>query len=559
MSELNNQISFEPDGIGGILASHRLILPPNQRQYAWEEIHVRKLLEDFANAVSDDGNKGHFLGTIVTIPRSDGMLEVVDGQQRLATTSILLAAIRDYLADLDPMTVEAINNKFLSSIDLKARTRVMNLKLNIDDHELFTAILMQNSKKPIATKISHKKMLAAYDMAFAHVKKIVSIHDIKNHADILVKWVTFIESRATAILVRVSDGANAYRMFETLNDRGLKTSQADLIKSYLFEKAASRMSEVQSRWSYMRNALEQLGDKDNTVIFLRHALIVQRGQVRESEVYEAVQVLANNANNAVLCATNLENLANAYVATFNPEHEKWNGYPDAVRRSIVIFDLLATKPLRPLILAIAAKFNKKETALAFQYLVSISTRLTISGGTTSGSLDDTTAATSLGIFSDKITTVSALKKSFIDIVPTDERFKEAVAVAKVTQAKFARYYLRALEMTAKGEPEPYFMPTDDRSIINLEHVLPKKPLENWPNFTPEEAELWLNRLGNQALMRASENSDVKSGGFEGKKKLYVKSAYVLTSQIAKFSDWSISSIEKRQLSLAALSVKTWPI
>jgi hypothetical protein len=63
------------------------------------------------------------------------------------------------------------------------------------------------------------------------------------------------------------------------------------------------------------------------------------------------------------------------------------------------------------------------------------------------------------------------------------------------------------------------MPTDDRSVINLEHVLPKKPDGNWPQFSDEEVSVWVNRLANQALMRASDNADLKSTTFESKKAL----------------------------------------
>jgi hypothetical protein len=82
------------------------------------------------------------------------------------------------------------------------------------------------------------------------------------------------------------------------------------------------------------------------------------------------------------------------------------------------------------------------------------------------------------------------------------------------------------------------MPTADRAIINLEHVLPKKPEENWPQFTSDEVALYTNRLGNQALLRASDNSDLKSMSFKDKKKVYKQSPYVLTSQIANLADWS---------------------
>ena len=110
-----------------------------------------------------------------------------------------------------------------------------------------------------------------------------------------------------------------------------------------------------------------------------------------------------------------------------------------------MFNLLATKPFRPLILAIVAKFDKKETALVFQFPVSISARLIVSGGTTSGSVDDAAATASVDIFTEKVKTTVALKTELIDITPTDERFKEAVAVAKVSQERFARYYFVRLK------------------------------------------------------------------------------------------------------------------
>ena len=553
-----NDIHFEQAGLGSVLIRNQLVLPPNQREYSWEEHHVKQLLEDFAKAISDNG-KEYFLGTLVTIPRADGVLEVVDGQQRLATTSIVLSAIRDYLLNIDNVIVEAIESKYLSGFDMARRIKVPKLRLNVDDNELFAAIVTRAEDRPPLTKASHRKLKNAYDMALKQVQNIVSPHDKKNHSDVLVKWIQFIEHKALAILVRVTDGANAYKMFETLNDRGLKTTQADLIKSFLFEKAASRMPEVQTRWSSMRGALEALGEKDQTVEFLRHALIVQCGLVRVSEVYETVQSMAKNEDDAVATATNLENLANSYVAIFHPEHEKWSGYADSVRRSIQVFGLVATKPLRPLMLAVATKFDKKETALAFQFFVSLSVRLTISGGGSSGSLDETAAALSVEIFTGKIKTAGALKKAMIDITPGDERFKEAVAVAKVAQPKLARYYLRSMEMTAKDMAEPYFVPNEDPGTINLEHVLPKKPMDNWPKFTDEEADLWVNRLGNQMLMRVSDNSNAKSGGFAAKKSLYSNSPYELTKQIAAFSDWTTSAIEKRQRALAQLAVKTWPV
>ena len=75
---------------------------------------------------------------------------------------------------------------------------------------------------------------------------------------------------------------------------------------------------------------------------------------------------------------------------------------------------------------------------------------------------------------------------------------------------FARYYLRSLEMAVKKEPDPYFIPNDDQSVITLEHVLPEKPGANWPQFTLEAHAAVYRRLGNMALLRAKKNSDLHS-------------------------------------------------
>jgi hypothetical protein len=160
---------------------------------------------------------------------------------------------------------------------------------------------------------------------------------------------------------------------------------------------------------------------------------------------------------------------------------------------------------------------------------------------------------------DLLETANALRKRLANITPVDDEFKMAFESTRVSKAQLARYYLRSLEMAAKGESEPWFMPTDDRSVINLEHVLPKKPDGNWAQFTDDEVALYTNRIGNQALLRASDNSDLKSTAFPDKKKIYGQSPYVLTSQIAGLADWSVAAISKRQKALAELSLKAWPV
>src|SRR5271157_3238260 len=91
----DSKIGFEHKGIGAVLSQNRLRVPLNQREYAWEDEHVQELFSDFSGAIDND-QPTYFLGTIVLTSGGDEP-EVSDGQQRLATSMILLTAIRDYL------------------------------------------------------------------------------------------------------------------------------------------------------------------------------------------------------------------------------------------------------------------------------------------------------------------------------------------------------------------------------------------------------------------------------------------------------------------------------
>jgi hypothetical protein len=559
MPDPKNQIAFDELGLGGVLKHHRLQVPPNQREYSWTDREVTHLLQDFARAINEEGP--YFLGAITTIPLVDGPLEVVDGQQRLATTAILLAAIRDYLASMnESILVESLNNEFLTGIDRKKRTRVAKLKLNVDDNDLFNRLVVGNSNDPLPEPVrtSHRLLLEAYDKARKHVRNILAPYDEREHGDYLENWVSFIEQRAVAVLLRVPSNADAYKMFETLNARGLPTSQVDLIKNHLFSRAGERFPEVQSRWSYMRGALETSEDEDITINFLRHAMIILKGPLREVDVYDAVQDTAKSEQTAVWFTGILEQLANVYVATFNPEHERWNTYPESARKAIKVFNLFNIRPMRPLILAVAAKMNQKEASRSFQFLVSLGVRLMIASNTRSGSVENPLAMTAKGVFDGTIETAQGLKKALASLTPTDQEFRSAFETARVSNAKLARYYLRSIELTAQSEAEPYFIPQNDQQIINLEHILPKKPEEHWPNWTEEDVRLYTTRLGNLALLRASDNSKLKSEAFSEKKKVYAACPYELTSQVAGLDEWTRDTITQRQKKLAQIAVKTWP-
>ena len=534
-------------------------MPPTQREYSWTTKEVRTLFQDFAKAIADSDTGSYFLGTIVTIPQKGGILEVVDGQQRLATVAIILSAIRDYLKKSEPVIADSIDSEFLNVIDRASRERIPRLILNLDDNNYFRSRLVGENPPQQPTLTSHRLIDEAFSEAQKQVESIVKSFDKKDHGDILNTWIDFMESRALAVLLRVPTDADAYRMFETLNDRGLRTSQSDLVKNYLLGCSGDRTLEVQQKWAFMRGALETIEDDDITIIFLRHALTVIYGFVREPQVYETVQNNIKSSQSVVTFVTQLEALAGTYVAIFNDEHEKWNNYSDSTRRAIEALNLFGIKPMRPLMLATAQKMEGKEAEKAFKFFVSLGVRLMVASSTRTGNVEEGLSVTAHKIYTEKITTATEIKKSLQTITPSDTKFSTALKVATVNNRKLARYYLRSLEMKAKQEPEPWHIPNDDRNVINLEHVLPEKPEENWPQFTADEVKIYYKRIGNLALLRAIDNSHLKSAPFSKKRETFKTSPYELTKQIADVDDWTIKEITERQETLAELAVTVWPI
>ena len=242
-----------------------------------------------------------------------------------------------------------------------------------------------------------------------------------------------------------------------------------------------------------------------------------------------------------------------------PEGEKWNSYPGKIRGLIRVLQLFDIKPFRPLLLAIARRFAPKEAAEAFQRLVTYGVRLIIAASTRSGSVEQPLARVANQVFEGHITTAREMTCALNGIVLNDDLFLESFTIASVSQAKFARYYLRSLELAAANEPDPWLIPNDDPDAVNLEHVLPLKPMENWPNYDDDMDKQFSRRIGNLALMKTKPNSDLRSASFEEKRPFLADSPFQTTNMISEVSECTPEEIVARQEKLALLAVKAWPL
>ncbi len=558
---MDKDFEFKVIGIAKAIKQDRFKVPPNQREYSWNsDIQVRDLLQDVSNALRSP-DKPYFLGTIVLTVGDDGLLEIADGQQRLATTTMILAAIRDYFREKgESNSYKSIETDYLFSYERKQGDFTSKLTLNVDDNEYFKKKVLHHHSHVTATgtRRSHKLIAQAYTTIKEYISGIVSMQQSRA-GEVLNDWIDYLENKANIVVLKVSNAENAFMMFETLNDRGLKTSQVDLVKNHIFHKSGDRLPEAQRMWSSMKSVIETVSDDDDiTMDFLRCVCCIISGQTTKKEIMKKIQERTQSKTDALRILSTFEELSQEYAAILNPDHPKWNDYGLGARKAIQVINSLGVTQIRPLMLAVSKYFSVKNTPATFKKLVSWSVRfliLNIRGGR----LDEGYAKLTLMIHEKKVTNPEQLKKESESIVIKDTEFKNAFETAKVGVAKLAKYYLRSLEITASGQDDPEFLPNDD-IVINLEHIMPasfEKP--QWGDVIKSDSEAYLNRIGNMCLLKAKKNSDIGNSSFSEKKKVYKESSYLLTVQLAELDRWDIKAIEERQKVLAGIAVNTWQL
>lgn len=548
-------------GIANVLRQHKLTVPLYQREYAWKRTQVERLYGDLAFAKSQGE---YFLGTIVTIPTADGALEVVDGQQRLTTTALLLAAMRDYLLDIEgaDIVVRDIETNHLTMIDRRARDTVPRLRLNVDDHEFFSRLTARRGPASDLEprRDSHKRLVEAAEIAARTIRTLMAQYPKEHHVDIANDWLDFLDNAASVILLQTPDGEKAFRMFETLNDRGMKTTQVDLVKSYLFGQAGSRIHEAQARWSSAQAHLEDIDDEERGINFLRHLLIATRKFIRANDIFTTVQAPTRGESAALAFLSEMEALAKTYVATFRADSEYWNHHPKVAIDALRAVNRFDIKPLRPLLLSLVSRFSPAETSAGLSFLVSLSVRLLVASTTRSGSIEETIAQAALEVYQHKITSAKELKARLSSMTPDNREFEEAFATANFTKPDYIRYFLRTLERSRGGIPEPWHIENDDPAVITLEHVLPKSPSADWTNWTDaDDVRRYSRRLGNMCLLQRSTNSNLRSDGFSIKREVYRDAGYSYTNELAEYDSWGPREIEERQAKMAKQAVLAWPI
>ncbi len=280
-------------GIGRLLKEGgRFFIPHHQRDYSWTEDELDQFFKDIADAQTSDQSE-YFIGLMVFMPEGEREFTILDGQQRLATTIIILAAIRSWLRARDFIAdAEQIQDDYIALGEIGRQDLEPSLVLNESNNDVFMRhVIRESAIEDIEQELAslsrydpNRRLLEAALFCRTRVKEIgLEAEDTSQGAEHLFRLVRYIRDNVKVVRLNVPNEANAYTVFETLNDRGLDLSVLDLVKNHLFGRAGSQMAlrDMQRRWTQMASSLTNVRADD----FIKAWWTSRHGRVQNPQLF----------------------------------------------------------------------------------------------------------------------------------------------------------------------------------------------------------------------------------------------------------------------------------
>lgn len=547
----------------------RYVVPPFQRDYAWEEAEWLELWTDLLElqraAKTDRDN--HYLGALV-LQRTDQRTEmnIIDGQQRLVTLSVLALAIINRIERLVKKGIEAEDNKeririlrekFVSTKDSASLQYRSRLKLNNHDNPFYQNYLVQSLEptRPNSLKGSEARLYKAFRYFDQSIEELLG--PSVTGADLARFLEETVANRIRFIEILVEDDETAFTVFETLNARGIALGTADLLKNFVFAVAAKGgTSDLEAAMTWW-NQILRLVPMDHLASFLFHKLSGKVADLREKRVFAEVKRLVPEKTTVFDFLRDIKDAAEIYAALDYPNSEFWAEFPEA-RKHVKVLDILRVEQCRPVILAAFPRLWQRPDKLArlLRNLVVISLRAAIVRLNT-GDIQRAYHAAALRIESGELKSPLAITRALSDITPADEDFRTAFAQIsmdpKGPRKRLLRYILAELEEAVGGTVIDF-----EASDATIEHILPENPGGEWELFSAEDRLRDTTRLGNLTPLEYSLNRGLGASTFEQKWTIYQRSRYRITREVMR-TEWSPAAIRERQVGMAERAVAVWNI
>ncbi|MCJ7634692.1 DUF262 domain-containing protein, partial [Candidatus Bathyarchaeota archaeon] len=309
-------------GIGRLLSEgNRFLVPHHQRDYSWTEDEIEQFFTDITDAHTTK-QKEYFVGLMVFMPKGEREYTILDGQQRIATTMILLASIRTWLRQRGLDTdANQIQNDYIAVRELGEKNLEPRLVMNENNEAIFNDCVIQESpSQDVSVALQqmkkydpNRRLLEAILFCREKIDKFLSdTPKNEDQARRLFDLVKFFRNGVKVVRLSVPNESNAYTVFETLNDRGLDLSILDLVKNYLFGKAnqESKLREVETRWTQMMANLMNVRADD----FLKAYWTSRCGRIQTAQLFQSFKTTVDSWQEVSVTSTDMLHASEQYAA-----------------------------------------------------------------------------------------------------------------------------------------------------------------------------------------------------------------------------------------------------
>ena len=470
-------------------------IPRFQRDYSWTDEEWEDLWLDLVGTLQPGGESAHYMGYLVLQSADDKNFEVIDGQQRLTTVSIIVLAILKNLqrqidagndADANKQRIDQIRQTYVGYLDPVTLVSRPKLTLNRNNNSYYQDYLAPLGHLPVrGFRASEHLLRKAFEWFDRHIGELLK-KSTGSEGMRLAQFVEDMSDRLFFTVITVTDELNAYKVFETLNARGVRLSATDLLKNYLFSVLDRdhpndhELRSLEDRWEAMVGRLGAESFPD----FLRVHWNSRRTFARQAELFKTIRGQVGSREAVFSLLRDMEQDLDTYLALSSPEASDWPTENKTFAGTLKTFNV--RQPF-PLLLAAHRVLDPPDFTGLLRACVVISMRFNVIGGYSTAEQERTYNAVSERVAKGEIQSLGAVLAAMPSIYPGDAAFRSAFAekTIRTTQSRnnrVVRYILCALEKHLSGQD--YSFTSDSFSV---EHVLPQNPQSGWEAFGNEEA------------------------------------------------------------------------
>lgn len=541
-----------------IRSGGKYIIPKFQRDYSWDVEQWDDLWQDIESMIAESGD--HYMGYLVLQSLKGKDCQIIDGQQRFTTITILiLAAIKSIQKLVDKgieveenmRRIKTLKDTYIGNVDPVSLEYDNILVLNRNNDAYYKDYIVKLGELKLRnTSYTEKLMRKCFEW---YENKLSDKY--KSGRD-YAEFITKVVDNLYFTIIRVNNEMNAFRVFETLNARGVQLSSADLLKNYLFSLVDStsqfsdRIATLEEKWSSLTKNIqaEKLPD------FIRYYWNSKHKTVRSNELFKAIRENIKSEEQVFALINEMISYSDVFMALRNATDELWQGNRE-ITDNIELLNIFNLKQPYSVLMAAYKCLDIQAFSKLLNDIIIVGFRYSVICGKNPNDIERVYNALAVQISSTKTYTKSNLKSVYVEDTEFVPAFDQKSMIDNSRNTKIIKYILGKIERYNGGLRDV----NDGSELDTIEHILPQNPGPEWGDDNYDFDTL-IYRLGNMCLLERKYNKDLQNASYDTKKAIYQESSFVTTSSIpTEYAAWDRNTINKRQQKMGKSAKGIWKI